>query len=133
MHQTIKMLMINFTKELITEALRFSDMLIVNEVEMLHLKKKFGFDLEAIFLAGIKYVIETKGANGSVLYTDGYEIGVKAVKVKKVVDPTGAGDAYRAGLIHALLHGKSIPDGMRIGSQLGALCVQTSGGQTYKI
>jgi len=128
-----QMLMIDFTRELVCEALRNADILVLNDTEFLHLKKKFNITLEKIFEKGTKYIIETRGAAGSVLYIEEAEFAVKAFKVKKVVDPTGAGDAFRAGLIHGLLSGLSIPDAMRIGGKLGAACVQTNGGQTYKV
>jgi adenosine kinase len=128
-----QMLMIDFTKETIAESLKHSDILILNDTELQHLENHFGFTREIIFLAGVRYILETKGAEGSVLHEQDKKTEVKAVKVKKVVDPTGAGDAYRAGFVHGLLSGKSFEDAMKIGSKLGALCVQTSGGQAYKI
>ena len=93
----------------------------------------FGFTLEKIFRGRTKYVMETRGADGSVLHEQNKKTSVRAINVKKVVDPTGAGDAYRAGLISGMLASKSMEESMRLGSRLGALCVQSEGGQTYTI
>lgn len=123
-----------FTKELLLEALKNSDVFIANDTEFAHLKNKFGIKIDDLFSFGLKFAIETKGGDGSVLYQPNTKpLLVKALKVKKVIDPTGAGDAYRAGLISGILEGKSLIESMKIGSKLGALCVQTLGGQTYKI
>ncbi|MES2060112.1 MAG: PfkB family carbohydrate kinase [Patescibacteria group bacterium] len=128
-----QMLMIDFTESTIAESLKYADMIIVNDAELFHLKNHFGFTLEKIFSLGPKYVIETRGADGSVLHEAHKKTEVKSLKVKKVVDPTGAGDAYRAGLISGMLAGKSIEESMKIGAKLGAACVKHSGGQTYAI
>ena len=128
-----QMLMIDFDESSIARALKFSHILILNDTELSHLRNHFGFTLERIFALGVKYVIETRGADGSSLHEPDKRTDVKTLKVKKVVDPTGAGDAYRAGLIHGLLSGKNMKEAMRLGSRLGSLCVAHLGGQTYKI
>jgi adenosine kinase len=48
-----------------------------------------------------------------------------------VVDPTGCGDAYRAGLIHGILHGKSWEETGRIASLLGAIKIEQHGTQNH--
>ncbi len=128
-----QMLMVDFTKELLKGALSHSNILILNDIELSHIKNHFGFSLEKIFLHGVKYVIETRGEDGSTLHEVNKRTDVKALKIKKVVDPTGAGDAYRAGLISGLLSAKTLVESMQIGARLGALCVQHSGAQTYKL
>lgn len=53
----------------------------------------------------VEILVVTYGADGSVIYMSGKEIKIKAVKPRRVVDPTGAGDAYRAGFIKGLVNG----------------------------
>jgi adenosine kinase len=53
----------------------------------------------------VEILVITYGAKGSVIYNKGKEIKIGVVKPKKVVDPTGAGDAYRAGFIKGLVLG----------------------------
>jgi adenosine kinase len=126
-------LLATFTEKLLAEAIKSADMIIVNDTEYSYLHNHFGFTLEKIFKGKTKFVIETKGADGSVLHEPKGKTIVKSIKVKKVVDPTGAGDAYRAGLISGMLRGKTIEESMMIGAKLGAKCVQSNGGQTYSI
>ncbi len=128
-----QMLMISFTRPLALKAIKNCDMLILNDTELSHLRNKFNITLEDIFKMKVKYVIETKGSEGSTLHEQNRKTDVKALKIKKSVDPTGAGDAFRAGLISGLIDGKSITDSMRIGSILGAKCVETKGCQTYRL
>ncbi len=130
-----QMLSIDFTKDLVLKALRKSTMGIFNETECNILHNKFGLDLNTIFSLGVKFVIETKGKDGSVLYefenNTLKQTPIKGLPVKKVIDPTGAGDAYRSGLIYGIASNKSIKEAMQIGSKLGAACVKAKGGQTY--
>lgn len=129
-----QVLVSQFTINLIKECLKNSDIFIANDVEFSHLQNKFGISADDLFSFGLKFAIETKGGDGSVLYQPNKKPTlVKAFKVKKVIDPTGAGDAYRAGLITGMLEGKNLVESMRLGSKLGALCVKTLGGQTYNI
>jgi adenosine kinase len=53
----------------------------------------------------VEILVVTYGAEGSVIYSGGEEIKIRAIKPRKVVDPTGAGDAYRAGFIKGLVNG----------------------------
>jgi adenosine kinase len=126
-------LLATFTEKLLSDAIKNSDMIIVNDTEYNYLHNHFRFTLEKIWKGRTKYVIETKGADGSVLHESNKKTFVKSIKVKKVADPTGAGDAYRAGLISGMLSGKSLENSMQIGAKLGAACVKAEGGQTYTI
>lgn len=131
-----QMLAIDFTKEILDECLKNSDILIMNDTEFSYIKNHFEIEPEDIFSLGVRYIIETKGADGSTLYE--FENGaiqetlVKSPKVKKVVDPTGAGDAYRAGIIYGIVNDLDIKESMILASKLGAECVKNRGGQTYK-
>ncbi len=77
-------------------------------------------------------LIVTKGAKGSDIYLDNEKIIIPAASVKKIVDPTGAGDAYRAGLIHGLVNGKSLEETGRIASVIAAYAVEKRGTQNHK-
>lgn len=126
-------LMASFTKPILEKALSLSDILIANEVEMNQIKNKFGITFEHIFKLGIHSVIETLGENGSVLHTANKRTKISTVKAKKVLDPTGAGDAFRAGLIHGMMQDLSLDEAMKIGAKMGAECVAYQGGQTYSL
>ncbi len=132
-----QMLAIDFTKMYLVKSLRNTDILIVNDTEFAYLKNNFGIKIEEIFKLGVSYVIETKGTDGSILYEKEdesiRETVVKSPKVKKVLDPTGAGDAYRAGIIYGIVNDLDIRESMTLASKLGSECVKHSGGQTYSI
>lgn len=79
----------------------------------------------------VKALIVTRGAEGSVIYAEGREIAIPSAKPTAVVDPTGCGDAYRAGLIHGLLQGLDWETTGRIASLLGAIKIESRGTQNH--
>jgi adenosine kinase len=82
--------------------------------------------------ARVKALIVTRGAQGSVIYADGREIAIPAAKPLGLVDPTGCGDAYRAGLLHGLLHGRDWETTGRIASLMGCIKIESRGTQNHK-
>jgi adenosine kinase len=79
----------------------------------------------------VQALIVTRGAEGSIIHTRGREIAIPAARPEAVVDPTGCGDAYRAGLILGLLHGRDWETTGRIASLLGAIKIETRGTQNH--
>src|SRR5437763_11481059 len=73
----------------------------------------------------------TRGAAGTVIHTRDGELAIPCAPAREVVDPTGCGDAYRAGLIHGLLHGLDWPTTGRIASLMGAVKVESRGTQNH--
>lgn len=122
----------NKPKEL-KKVLSLSKMVILNEVETKQLEKILDVNKKEFFSFGIDYLIETLGANGSILYTQNNNKIVQVKKVSKVIDPVGAGDAFRAGLIYGIANNLKIEDAMKIGSILGAESVKHAGGQAYSL
>lgn len=84
---------------------------------------------ETFYAAGVRTSIITRGGGGCVIVTaDGrYEADAHRVPF---VDGTGSGDAFVAGYIHGLLHGADTLQCVRLGSALGASCVQSTGATT---
>jgi len=78
-----------------------------------------------------KTVITTFGENGSLISTSQSDRRIPAVKTLAVVDPTGAGDAYRAGLLKGLVMGKSIETSAQMGSLAAAYAVEKYGTQEH--
>jgi len=79
----------------------------------------------------VEALIITRGSEGSHIYTDGQRLTIPCAKTTKLADPTGCGDAYRAGLIHGILHGKDWPTTGRIASLLGAIKIEHHGTQNH--
>jgi len=71
------------------------------------------------------------GELGSRICTPDCEINIPAIKPKKVVDPTGAGDAYRAGLIMGLIQGSNIEQSAKMGSVYASFAIESYGTQEY--
>jgi adenosine kinase len=103
----------------------------VNDYEWQVVQQRTGWS-PADVVKHVKALIVTRGAEGSTIYTPQGEIVIPAAKPQAVVDPTGCGDAYRAGLIHGLLHGLEWPVTGRIASLLGALKVASRGPQNHR-
>ena len=103
----------------------------VNDYEAQLLRDRTGEDL-AMLAKQVDALIITRGAQGSVIMTGGREIAIPAARADAVVDPTGCGDAYRAGLIYGLMQGLDWETTGRIASLLGALKIAHAGTQNHR-
>jgi len=81
----------------------------------------------------VEALIVTLGAEGSVIHADGATFAVPAAKVATVVDPTGCGDAYRAGILHGMGHGWDWEKTARLASVMGSLKIGSRGGQNHVV
>ena len=80
----------------------------------------------------VKGLIVTLGARGSCVYTDGRVIEIPVVPVTEVTDPTGCGDAYRAGLLYGLARGMDWETTCRVASLIGAIKIAHHGTQNHR-
>ena len=102
---------------------------ISNAYEFELFKKITGLDLDGIFQR-LQAVIVTRGAEGSELLVPGRgSQHISPVPVSRAVNPTGAGDAYRAGLLTALARGEALISACRLGSTVSSFCVEVEGTQ----
>jgi adenosine kinase len=102
----------------------------VNDYEWGLLQQKTGFAVSDI-TSRVDALIVTQGAEGSIVHTKGDTWTIPCVKARAVVDPTGCGDAYRAGLIHGLLRGLDWQTTGRIASLMGSIKVESRGPQNH--
>ena len=77
-------------------------------------------------------LIVTRGGKGSTVYAKGKKISIPVVSVDEINDPTGCGDAYRAGLIFGLMNDMDWETTCRIASLIGAIKIQHHGTQNHK-
>ena len=77
-------------------------------------------------------VIVTRGAEGSTVHTGGREIAVPAVKPDAVVDPTGCGDAYRAGILYGMARDWGWEKSARLAALMGSIKIAHRGGQNHR-
>jgi adenosine kinase len=102
----------------------------VNDYEARLLVDRTGWTEEQV--AGkVRALIVTHGANGSTILAGGERVEIPAVKPRAVLDPTGCGDAYRAGLLHGIARGMSWEDTGRLASLLGSLKIAHKGTQNH--
>ena len=103
----------------------------VNDYEWGMLHQKTGLSLAEV-ASQVEALIVTKGPEGSDIYTQGRTLAIPAATPKAVVDPTGCGDAYRAGLIHGLLRGLDWETIGRTASLMGAIKIESRGPQNHR-
>lgn len=102
----------------------------VNDYEWQLLKDRTGWDFADV--AGqVEALIVTRGGDGSTVYTADSEYQIPAAKPASVEDPTGCGDAYRAGLLYGLLNDLDWETTGRIASLMGAIKIERHGTQNH--
>jgi len=104
--------------------------IVVNDYEFELLKQRTGMN-GAEIAKQVEALIVTKGGDGSVIVTREEETQVSSVKADAIKDPTGCGDAYRAGLIHGMLNELDLVTTCRIGSVMGAIKIAHQGPQNH--
>ncbi|MEI6745680.1 MAG: carbohydrate kinase family protein [Methylococcaceae bacterium] len=104
--------------------------LTLNDYEAELMQEKTGLNL-AQLAEKVKALIVTQGGEGSTIYTDGKQIKIPAAPVAKLSDPTGCGDAYRAGLLYGLLNDLDWQITGRIASLMGAIKIEHYGTQNH--
>ncbi len=120
-----------FNGEELLSFIEMADYLAVNDYEAEMLQEKTGLNLLAL-ASKVKALIVTLGANGSHIYADGQRFEIPSVKADEVVDPTGCGDAYRAGLLYGISRSWDWPTCGRLASVMGAIKIGSRGGQNHK-
>jgi len=121
-----------FTKKQLEEIVPLTSYLIVNSGEF----QLFERTLETSIIQlkeQIANIIVTLGNTGSVLYHKGDKFTIPIAKADKVVDPTGAGDAFRGGFLKGILSGFSIKEACQLGAVMGSFCVEAPGGQGHYV
>jgi len=121
-----------FEKDELLRFIELASWAIFNDYEAKLVQEKTGLTPELIS-DDVDAVVVTKGAQGSVVYIDRRPIPVPAAKPEKVLDPTGCGDAYRAGVLYGLLENYDWETIGAIASLMGAIKVESAGTQNHRI
>jgi len=103
----------------------------VNDYEWSMLQEKTGFTIADV-MDRVDALVVTRAAEGSVIYAKGRTYAIPAASPRAVVDPTGCGDAYRAGLIHGLLRRLDWNTTGRVASLMGAIKIESRGPQNHR-
>jgi adenosine kinase len=104
----------------------------VNDYEGQMLQERTGWSAERI-ATHVEALIVTRGGEGSSIFADGKEIIIPPVKPTEILDPTGCGDAYRAGLVHGITRGMSWEDTGRLASLIGSIKIAHRGTQNHAL
>jgi len=102
--------------------------LTVNDYEAGVVESRCGQSIEQIAL-GLQAVVVTRGAAGATLFENGTRQEIATIEPVRIVDPTGCGDAHRAGLLHGLTQGWSWADSCKLGNVMGTLKIGYQGPQ----
>jgi adenosine kinase len=115
----------------LARCIRQSDMLVSNDYELALIKYKTGLSIEQL-LEGVSTIITTRGEHGcEVLSRDGQSQTIPVIPTRNVVDPTGAGDAFRGGLIEGLIQGYPVERAAVMGTVCSHYVIQAYGTQKY--
>ncbi len=119
-----------FSGEELLQLVTLADYVTVNDYEARLLQDKTGKKIEQL-LNGKRAFIITRGGEGSTIYADGKQILIPSAKPSALLDPTGCGDAYRAGLLHGIQQGWDWQTTGRLAALLGTLKIASRGGQNH--
>jgi adenosine kinase len=120
-----------FSREELLEMVKLASYLAVNDYEGRLLEEKTGRKLEDL-ARELKALVHTLGADGSVIFADGARHQIPCVAADALLDPTGCGDAYRAGLLYGIARGWDWPSTGRLASVMGSIKIAHRGPQNHK-
>ncbi len=123
----------NLNADDLTEGIAAAEILIVNDYELSLLAEKLGRSTDDIKKA-VPVVVTTLGKNGSVIEgsTIPAPIRIGVVKPKRIVDPTGAGDAFRSGFLYGLARDWPLKECAQLGAVTAAYAIETLGTQGHR-
>ena len=119
-----------FNKDEIEKIIELSDWIILNEYEANLISEITGKQLKDI-ARNLKATVVTKGNKGSEIFAGDEPIFIEPIKATKDLDPTGCGDAYRAGLMYGICNQMSWQQSGKIGSMMGSIKVANHGTQNH--
>ena len=119
-----------FGKEELDAFIERATYITLNDYESRLLQERTGRDIDVI-ASEVEALIVTRGGEGSRIYAGGDTLDIPPAKVGQVVDPTGCGDAYRAGLLYGLSRGFDWETTGRIASLAGGIKIERHGTQNH--
>jgi adenosine kinase len=120
-----------FNGEELLEFIRMAEYVTVNDYEAQMLQERTGKSVEQLSKL-VKAFVVTLGAQGSTVYAGSEQMHIPCVAAQNVVDPTGCGDAFRAGLLYGLASGYDWQTTGRLASLLGSIKIAQRGGQNHR-
>lgn len=111
--------------------LELAQVLTANDYEASVIEQRTGRSIQQI-AESLQAAVVTRGAGGATLYADGVATHIDPIKVAEVVDPTGCGDAHRAGLLYGLVNAWPLADACRLANVMGAIKISSKGPQNHQ-
>ncbi len=119
-----------FSGEELLQFIELADYVTVNDYEAQLLAERTGQSIETL-AKQVKALVVTLGSEGSRIYTGVKCIDIPCVKAEAILDPTGCGDAYRAGLLYGIVNGMDWATTGRLAALMGALKIAHRGPQAH--
>jgi adenosine kinase len=105
--------------------------LFCNDYEFGMISEKTGLGLDAI-VGRVEFLVITRGEHGADVYQAGHTLHVPAVPPERMADPTGVGDAFRAGFLKGFVHGLSLERCGQLGALAATYCLEQEGTQGHR-
>jgi len=121
-----------FSGEELETVIRQASYLTVNDYESELVQERTQRHLESLG-TDLEALIVTRGGKGSEIFHAGEKLQIPAVKISEALDPTGCGDAYRAGLLYGITNELDWETTGRIASLMGGIKIETHGTQNHRI
>ncbi len=116
--------------EILREGIEGAQSIFVNDYEFELIREKTGMDAKAM-LESSEFIVVTKAERGSEVHTPEGRIDIEPVPPDRIKDPTGVGDAYRAGFFKGYLAGLALERCGQIGSMAATFCLEHDGPQGH--
>lgn len=120
-----------FNGEELRDFIKKATYVAANDYEFEMLMERTGWSADTI-ASELDALIVTRGEQGSEIFANGDRMMIPAVPASAVVDPTGCGDAYRAGLLFGIANGYDWGTTGRLASLLGSIKIANQGGQNHR-
>ncbi|MBS1158401.1 MAG: PfkB [Proteobacteria bacterium] len=120
-----------FSGDELLDFMQLADYACFNDYEAKLLCDRTGRSLEQL-AKDVQALIVTRGGEGSEIYAAGERLVIPCVEADQVLDPTGCGDAYRAGLLYGIANGFDWPTTGRLAAVMGAIKIAHRGGQNHQ-
>jgi sugar/nucleoside kinase (ribokinase family) len=115
-----------YDQDCLRQCITLTDILILNADEADHLEGKIGRSPDAVReMYNLRAVIVTHGERGAVVITERHCLTIPACPPKRLVNATGAGDAFAAGLVHQLARATTLVEAVRFGNALASLMIES--------
>lgn len=119
-----------FDGEDLRRMLKMASILTANDYEASVIEERMGQSITEI-AAGLRAAVITRGGEGATLYAQGEQTAIAPVPVSQIVDPTGCGDAHRAGLLYGLVNDWSLRDACCLANVMGGFKIVSQGPQNH--